>query len=505
MSPRQSSKPSSTRAAGAADARRAAPLRRLGRRLHAGAARRGAAHGDERARRARAGAHARRLCAQRARPRRARRIARVADGAAPPRARGAGGRTAGAGRRSGAPCRVRRRRGARPRLARPARAARSAEPRRCRRSPTGGSRDRLSPRRSKRRPTTLVAQGRRRRLRRHLLDGVTGSGKTEVYFEAIAAALARGRQVLVLLPEIALDARSGWRASTTASARRRRTGIPISARPSAARPGAASPRAGSRSWSARARRCSCRSPISASSSSTRSTTRSFKQEDGVIYHARDMAVVRASLAAPIVLASATPSLESDRSMSSSGRYRRAASAGAPRRRRSCPTIRVDRPAPRPAGAAAACCRRRSSTAMTRDAGRRRAGAAVPQSPRLCAADAVPRLRPPHPMPATARPGWSSIASAAACTAIIAATPSRCRRSVPDCGDAASFAACGPGVERLAEEVAARFPEARVARHGQRHADRPARRGGAGRARRGARDRHPDRHADGGEGPSLSRC
>ena len=39
-----------------------------------------------------------------------------------------------------------------------------------------------------------------------MLEGVTGSGKTEVYFEAIAEALRHGRQVLVLLPEIALSA-----------------------------------------------------------------------------------------------------------------------------------------------------------------------------------------------------------------------------------------------------------------------------------------------------------
>ena len=41
----------------------------------------------------------------------------------------------------------------------------------------------------------------------HLLDGVTGSGKTEVYFEAVAEAIRRGRQALILLPEIALTAR----------------------------------------------------------------------------------------------------------------------------------------------------------------------------------------------------------------------------------------------------------------------------------------------------------
>ena len=41
-----------------------------------------------------------------------------------------------------------------------------------------------------------------------LLDGVTGSGKTEVYFEAIAEAMRRGRQILILMPEIALTAQS---------------------------------------------------------------------------------------------------------------------------------------------------------------------------------------------------------------------------------------------------------------------------------------------------------
>src|SRR5690606_28024225 len=53
---------------------------------------------------------------------------------------------------------------------------------------------------------TLVAQVEEGGFSTTLIDGVTGSGKTEVYFEAVAAALRAGRQVLVLLPEIALSA-----------------------------------------------------------------------------------------------------------------------------------------------------------------------------------------------------------------------------------------------------------------------------------------------------------
>ena len=96
-----------------------------------------------------------------------------------------------------------------------------------------------------------------------LLDGVTGSGKTETYFAAIAAALGAGRQILVLLPEIALGAqwlrrfrRPLWRGTGAVAFRDR-------CRPCAATPGAPSPTAGHASSSARARRCSCRSPNSA--------------------------------------------------------------------------------------------------------------------------------------------------------------------------------------------------------------------------------------------------
>jgi primosomal protein N' (replication factor Y) (superfamily II helicase) len=144
-----------------------------------------------------------------------------------------------------------------------------------------------------------------------LLDGVTASGKTEVYFEAVAEMVRRGRQSLVLLPEIALTtqfldrftARFGVRPAEWHSA------LP--------------PRRRERTWSA----------VAAGEVSVVVGARSalflpfadlglivvdeehdpaYKQEDGARYHARDMAVVRARGAdIPIVLASATPSVETE--------------------------------------------------------------------------------------------------------------------------------------------------------------------------------------------------
>jgi primosomal protein N' (replication factor Y) len=142
-----------------------------------------------------------------------------------------------------------------------------------------------------------------------LLDGVTGSGKTEVYFEALAETLRRGRQALVLLPEIALAAQ--WPDRFAA-----RFGVePVQWH---SQMGQAARR---KTWRAVALG---RAPVVVGARSAlflpfpdlglivvdEEHDQAFKQEDGVTYNARDMAVVRGHLGGfPVVLASATPSLE----------------------------------------------------------------------------------------------------------------------------------------------------------------------------------------------------
>ena len=153
-----------------------------------------------------------------------------------------------------------------------------------------------------------------------LLDGVTGSGKTEVYFEAIAAALRAGRQSLVLLPEIALTEpflkrfaqRFGttpvaWHSDLRQSERRR-------------------------AWRAIARgeamvTVGARSALFLPYAKLglividEAHETSFKQEDGVHYHARDVAVMRGKFeSCPVILATATPAIET-RQQVAAGRYR----------------------------------------------------------------------------------------------------------------------------------------------------------------------------------------
>jgi primosomal protein N' (replication factor Y) (superfamily II helicase) len=155
-----------------------------------------------------------------------------------------------------------------------------------------------------------------------LLDGVTGSGKTEVYLEAVAAVLAADptAQVLVLLPEIALTQAVLARFSER-----------FGAMPAEWHSGVAPP-ARRRVWEAVATGV-CPIVVGARSALFLPFTNlklivvdeehdtSFKQEEGFIYQARDLAVVRGKMeAAAVVLASATPSLESLRN-AETGRYR----------------------------------------------------------------------------------------------------------------------------------------------------------------------------------------
>jgi primosomal protein N' (replication factor Y) (superfamily II helicase) len=154
-----------------------------------------------------------------------------------------------------------------------------------------------------------------------LLDGVTGSGKTEAYFEAVAQAIRDGGQALVLLPEIALtqqflarfERRFGaapilWHSAVTGAQRRKAWRRVLT--------GEARVVAGARSA------LYLPYPDLRLIVIDEEHDGSFKQDEGVTYHARDMAVMRAKMSScPIILASATPSLESWAN-AAQGRYER---------------------------------------------------------------------------------------------------------------------------------------------------------------------------------------
>ena len=150
----------------------------------------------------------------------------------------------------------------------------------------------LSRRAAGARPDALVADVAARAFQPTLLDGVTGSGKTEVYFEAIAAAIRAGRQTLVLLPEIALTEPFLQALRRALRLRAGRVAFGPALSRSAAAPGARSRAARRWSRSARARRCSCPMRNLGLIVVDEAHETSFKQEEGVHYHARDVAVMR---------------------------------------------------------------------------------------------------------------------------------------------------------------------------------------------------------------------
>ncbi|WP_430422192.1 primosomal protein N' [Phenylobacterium sp.] len=293
-----------------------------------------------------------------------------------------------------------------------------------------------------------------------LLDGVTGSGKTEVYLEAAAAALAADpdAQVLILLPEIALT-----------QAVIARVAARFGAQPGEWHSDVAPP-ARRRVWEAVASG-NCRIVVGARSALFLPFRRlrlivvdeehdgSFKQEEGFIYHARDLAVVRGRIEdAAVVLASATPSLESLRN-AETGRYR---------------WLRLST---------------RHGTARLPDIELIDLRATPPEagrwlSPPLVREMAETWARGEQTLLFLNRRGYAPLVLCKACgermtapdtdswlvehrytgrlvchlTGFSMPKPSAC----PHCGAKDSLVSIGPGVERVEEEARALFPEARIA-------------------------------------------
>ena len=290
-----------------------------------------------------------------------------------------------------------------------------------------------------------------------LLDGVTGSGKTVVYMEAIAEALAAGRQALCLLPEIALtdqwldrfqdrfgarplvwhselsavERRRAWRAIGTGEA-----GVVVGARSALYLP---FPRLGLIIVD-------------------EEHDGAFKQEDGVRYHARDMAVVRGQLEqAAVTLASATPSLETLANVDR-GRYARLAlphrHGGAEKPDIGLIDLRSQPPergkwlsAPLVDAIEDALANQKQSLLFLN-----RRGYAPLTLCRACGE----RLECPH---CTAWLVEHRLHGRLIChhCGYSARPPTNC----PACDAEDRFAPSGPGVERVAEEAMARWPDARV--------------------------------------------
>ncbi len=291
-----------------------------------------------------------------------------------------------------------------------------------------------------------------------LLDGVTGSGKTEVYFEAVARALEKGRQALIMLPEIALTSQFMDRFAGRFGC------APVewhSALSSAER---------SRAWRAAAAG-EARVVVGARSALflpfkdlglivvDEEHDTGFKQEDRVHYQARDMAVVRGSLGKfAVVLASATPSIESHVN-ARSGRY-----------------AHVELPG-RYSGA-------ELPEISTIDLRQHPPERGKWLSPLLVEAMTETLAKKQQALLFLNRRGYAPLTLCRSCghridcpqcTAWLVEHRYRQRlnchhcgfslpipEKCPKCGEPNALVACGPGVERIAEEVAERFPDARPA-------------------------------------------
>ena len=291
-----------------------------------------------------------------------------------------------------------------------------------------------------------------------LLDGVTGSGKTEVYFEAVAEALRRGRQTLVLLPEIALTepflkrfaARFGcdpvpWHSGLRQS-QRRRAWRAISS-------GEAKVVVGARS--------ALFLPYAKLGLIVvdEAHEASFKQEDGVTYHARDVAVMRAKLEEiPIILATATPAIET-RQMVAIGAYSELKLPdrfGGARMPEMAALDLIKSPPPRGRWLAPELV---AALEANLDAEEQsllflnRRGYAPLTLCRHCGY----RFQCPNCTAWMVEHRFTRRLACHHCGHVMPA-PHEC----PECRAEDSLVACGPGVERIADEVAALFPDARTA-------------------------------------------
>jgi primosomal protein N' (replication factor Y) len=290
-----------------------------------------------------------------------------------------------------------------------------------------------------------------------LLDGVTGSGKTEVYFEAVADAIRNGRQSLILMPEIALTAQFLDRFAARFGVRPAEWHSELS------------PRKRARTWKAVADGevavvVGARSALFLPYADLglivvdEEHDPAYKQEDGVHYHARDMAVVRGHIARiPVLLSSATPSLETVVN-ARRGRYRRLMLPERFGGQRQPSVEAIDlRQAPPPRGRFI--------------------------SPVLAEAVKTALERREQALLFLNRRGYAPLTLCRACGFRFSCpncdawlVDHRFRKQLvchhcgfsmphpaacPTCQAQNSFVACGPGVERLEEEVRELFPQARI--------------------------------------------
>ena len=290
-----------------------------------------------------------------------------------------------------------------------------------------------------------------------LLEGVTGSGKTEIYLEAIAACLEQGKQALVLLPEIALSAQ--WMERFT-----RRFGT--------------QPAIWHSEVGQRARRLTWHGTADGTATVVVGARSAlflpfkdlgliivdeehealFKQEEGVIYSARDMAVVRARLAGfPIALVSATPSLESLANVEA-GRYRHlvlpSRHGGA-----ALPETRIldmrDHPPPRGLFLSPALTEELTATFERKEQAMlflNRRGYAPLTLCRTCGH----RMECPHCTAWLVEHRNRKILSCHFCDHT-EPMPEAC----PSCGAEQSLTPIGPGIERITEEARHLFPDTRI--------------------------------------------